>query len=286
MAEEPIIMLRGTQPVTLRDENQEYHNANNPVPISIQSPLESNGAMPVNIQDQASRAFDIFFTQDVGSPTTLTTDTVEDTYVISVTTGHGFVSGDDFVIIDPVTQRGFTGEVLSTAGDNAVTLDRPLTFNFPSATSIVQKRTKDLNVDGSGTPQIFTVGSPLTGVLDVTRIMIQMTTTDPSLFNLFGDLSALERGLQFRIVNGVTNNLWNAKNNAELANLMYDIQFFDASHPQGVNGLAGRMTYAGQTKHGVVLRITGGESLEIIIQDDLQGLLSFRIIACGHLVTD
>jgi hypothetical protein len=46
------------------------------------------------------------------------------------------------------------------------------------------------------------------------------------------------------------------------------------------------MTYAGQNKHGVTLRIGGGEAIECIIQDNLTGLLSFKIIACGHIVTD
>ena len=51
----------------------------------IISPLESNGAIPINIQDQHTNAFDLFFSQDVGAATTLTTDAVEDAFSISVT---------------------------------------------------------------------------------------------------------------------------------------------------------------------------------------------------------
>ena len=35
---------------------------NDNVSVSIVSPLESNGAVPINVQDQHSPAFDIFFT--------------------------------------------------------------------------------------------------------------------------------------------------------------------------------------------------------------------------------
>lgn len=252
----------------------------------IWAPAEQNGAIPVNIQDQHTNAFDLFFAQDVGSPTTLTADAAEHAYSISCTTGHGLIAGDGFVLRDPINQRGFTGEVVSIAGDNTVNIDRPLTFSFPATSTIVQERTTDLNVNGAVTRQTFSIGSPLTAELDITRFLIQMTTTDPALFDKFGDLTALTRGVQMRIVNDTSFNLWNAKTNADLANLMYDMTVYESAKSFQVNGLAGRMTYAGQNKHGVTLRIGGGEAIECIIQDNLSGLLSFKIIACGHIVTD
>jgi hypothetical protein len=253
---------------------------------AFQDTRESNGALAVNIQDQHSRAFDLFFSQNVGSPTTLTADTIIDSYSISVTTGHAFAAGDDFVLRDSVTQRGFTGQVVSVAGDNTVNMDRPITSVLPSATTVVQETTTELNVDGSSTRQTFSIGSPLTAELDITRFLIQMTTTATPDFDEFGDQTALTRGCVMRIVNSSLANLWNVKSNAELANLMYDLTIYDAALPFAVNGLAGRMTYGGQNKHGVTLRIGGGETLEFVVQDDLSDLLSFKIIACGHIVTD
>lgn len=260
----------------------------NTVDTVITSPLESNGAIPINIQDQHSRAFDVFLTQDVGSSTTLTTDVIEDAYTMSATTGHGLIQGDMFILRDSVGQRGWTGIVITVAGDNTVNVDRPISFAFPSASTVVQEVSKDMNVNGAITPVTFKLSSPLLDELDITRIMIQMTTTDVALWDEFGDIAsgATFRGIQCRLVNGETADLWNAKTNGELANLMYDIQFFDATHPQAVNGIAGRMTYAGQAKHGVTLRIGAGESLEVIVQDDLSSLLTFHIIVAGHFVTD
>lgn len=244
----------------------------------------TNGGQDVNIQDQNTPAFDLFFTQDVGSPTTLTVDAMADAYSISVTTGHGLVAGDEFVLVDPVSQHGFTGEVVTVAGSNTVNVDRPITFDFLAASTVVQERTSDLNVNGSVTRQTFTVGGSLTAELDVTRFLIQMTTTDAPTLALFGDQAALLRGCQMRRVDGTSFNYWNVKSNSEMSNLMYDLDIYTTAHPQAVNGLAGRMTYAGQNKHGVTLRIGPGEALEFIVQDDLRGLIEFKIIACGHIV--
>jgi hypothetical protein len=113
-----------------------------------------------------------------------------------------------------------------------------------------------------------------------------MTTTAVPAFDEFGDQTALTRGCTLRIVNGDVINLWNVKSNAEMANLMYDFTVYDSDLPINVNGLAGRLSYAGPEKHGVVLRLQGGEFIELIIQDNLSALLSFKVMACGHVVID
>lgn len=47
-----------------------------------------------------------------------------------------------------------------------------------------------------------------------------------------------------------------------------------------------RRSFGGQDKNGVVIRVDGdlGESLELLIQDDLTGLETFRIVVQGHVV--
>jgi len=250
--------------------------------------VESEGGLAVNIQDQHSRAFDVFFSQDNGTATTLTTDAVYDAYTISVTTGHGLVQGDFFFLSDPVGQRGWSGIVITVAGDNTINLDRPLSYAFPAASTVVQEKNIDMNVDGSTTPQTFSVGGPLLTQLDITRLLFQMTTDTAPQWDEFGDIAspATFRGIQCRIVDGDTRDLWNAKTNGELANLMYDLTIFTGAAGLTKDGIAGRMTYAGQDKHGVTLRIGAGEKIELIVQDDLRALNTFHLIACGHFVTD
>ena len=107
---------------------------------------------------------------------------------------------------------------------------------------------------------------------------------DTTLFPCPGGLT---NGIVLRVVNGRTWNIWDVHLNAEFANLAYDYQTFLATNPaQGVNGLAVRYTFAGQDKHGVAVRLEPGDSLQLVIQDDLSDLVSFRIIAEGHIVQD
>ena len=49
-------------------------------------------------------------------------------------------------------------------------------------------------------------------------------------------------------------------------------------------GLSVRMTFAGQDKHGVVVRLDTGEEFQIVVQDDLTGLETFSCMAEGHFV--
>jgi hypothetical protein len=276
-----------TPAVTVQNVIPETSYITDPVTGKI-AQVETNGALAVNVQDQHSRAFDLFFAQDVGSPSSLTTDVVQDAYTLLATTGHGLVQGDFFILVDPVGQRGWTGTVITVAGNNTVNVDRPISYAFPSASTVLQKRTKAMNVDGSSTPQTFSIGGSLLAQLDITRILFQMTTSTAPEWDEFGDIEvdATFRGIQCRLVNGTTTDLWNAKTNGELANLMYDMTVFLGSAGLTKDGIAGRMTYAGQNKHGVTLRISANEALEIIIQDDLRGLDSLSVIACGHFVTD
>jgi len=247
------------------------------------------GALDVNVQDQASRAFDLNFSADVGTPTTLITDAVVGEYAVSATTGHGLVATNHILIRDPVLQRGYDGEVVSVVGNNTINLDRPLGSPFTAANSVVVQETYELDVDGTGVNRKhFYIGSPtLTAQLDITRFIFTIVTTAAPNIDEFGDLGALSRGCNMAMMNnGSITNLWNVKTNAELAGMMYDIYLLKEDKAFDANGLIGRMTYAGQSKHGVVLRIGGGEYLRFTVQDNLTDLLSFRIMAQGHAVID
>ncbi len=57
---------------------------------------------------------------------------------------------------------------------------------------------------------------------------------------------------------------------------------YDDKAPAGVYGLRGRLTYAGQNEHGVTLELEPGESIELVIQDDLTALVSFEVMVQGH----
>jgi hypothetical protein len=173
-----------------------------------------------------------------------------------------------------------------TVVTNTITLDIPLNFSFPSATSVVERTTIDMNVDGSTTRQTFTVSTPISIELDVTRVMFQMITTNFPELDMFGDIAGgLTRGIVFRVVNGARVNYFNVKDNSDLALLMYDVKEYEAAK-HGANGIGGRLTYAGQPKHGVTIRLEQGDTLEIIISDNITSILKFRMSVSFHEVTD
>jgi len=248
--------------------------------------IGAGGGLDVAVQDQHSQSFDIYFSQTIDSPTTLAVEGAIDAYSITATTGHGILVGEQLVMYDSVSARLYIGVALAVATD-VITLDTPLNFTYPIATTVIARSTKDLNVNGSGTRQTFSISPPINRKVDITRIIFQMTTDGAAAFEDFGDINGgLGRGFLMRSVNGVTTNYFNVKTNGDFSNLMYDVTTFNPSNPSGVYGISGRMTWGGQSKHGVVIRLEEGDSLEVIVQDDLTDLLTFRMIACGHIVED
>jgi len=255
------------------------------VKVQIVSPIESNGAVPVNIQDQHSRALDLPFIKANAPPTTLSTDAITGEYTITVTSTTGFV--DDSVIILASGENFYVGRQLGAVVGNVVTLDTPLDFNYTSG-SIAFAANYHMNVDGSTTPQIFQIGSIGKAVdmeLDITRIMGYFQDGTVMDDSKFGGIPALTNGVVLRRNNGVMTNFWNAKSNGELSLMTYDFAYSDKA-PAGSYGARFRNTYAGQGKHGVTIRLEPGDTLEVIIHDDLTDLEDFIMMAQGHVVTD
>jgi hypothetical protein len=277
-----------TESVSIIDDLNKDSNG-----VSNQLKIQADGSLDVNMQDQTTRPLDLYFHQQQGTVTTTTALTVKDTYTVDVASVTDFSLGDTIGIfsggLDGNIEGAFYfGEVLNITG-TTITIDSPMDTVFQIG-SPVASLTKEMNVNGSVTPQVFSIqagGATGTIDVDITRILPKMITTNPPEFSMFGDIvGGLTRGLVIRRVNGLTQNIVNWKTNGEIANFMFDLDFYDQTRPQGVNGIVGRFTYAGQSKHGVAVRLDPGERLDIIIQDDLTSLLSFRMVAEGHEVTE
>ena len=261
--------------------------------------IHDDGSIDVNVQDQTTRSLDLYFTQPIGIPTTLTaitekslTDFFYDIEVASVAN----ISIGDFIgmfageIVGNFTRTFYFGEVLNVVG-LTVTLDTPIDTVFQIGTPVIST-TRGMNVDGSVTPQVFAIqAGGATGSIDVdiTRVLPKLITSNPPEDSMFGDIiGGLLRGTVLRKVTsgGIIENQFNWKTNGDISNFMFDLNFTDQTKVQGVNGIVGRLSYAGQAKHGVAVRLQPGDRLEFIIQDDLQTILQFRKVAEGHEVTE
>jgi hypothetical protein len=249
----------------------------------IWAPLESNGGVPVNIQDQHSRAFDLHFAKQVVETTLAVAATPGDT-ALTLTSATSFANDLTINVTDGVSYPFFGIQVGAPSG-NIITLDRPVDHAIISGTP-VYAGSHHLEVNGSVTPQIFQVG-PIgtTYEVDVTRILGYIQDDVVMDDVKFGGITRLTNGVQLRKNNDAFENLWNMKSNGEIALHCFDAQYTDKA-PAGSYGYRFRNTFAGQDKHGVTLRLEAGDILEVMVQDDLTGLEQFLMMAQGHLVTD
>jgi hypothetical protein len=146
-----------------------------------------------------------------------------------------------------------------------------------------------MNVNGSVTPVIYGLRNTEEAIgksFDITRVMFKCLTNNNLDLSQFGDIvGGLTRGIVFRKKDGIYQNIFNAKTNGDLKNLMYDFDIQVAVQQQQ-DGFTGRLTFAGANRMGVAIRLAPGEDIQMIIQDDLSTIVKFQVIAEGHEVED
>lgn len=250
--------------------------------------IVQDGNIPVILQDQSSPALVIPMLQSLVS-TTLAVQAVMNAYTFVVTSAVGLTVGTHCRVIDPGNNRFYQGIILGIVG-TSVAVDTPIDFAYPAGVEFATGNS-NMAVNGSVTPIVFKLrigATSVPGTADITRMIMTCETNDPVNLDRFGDIAGgLTRGLVFRLRNGVTQNIFNAKANKELAGIAYDFTPYTASNPAlGINGFAWRLTFNGQEKIGVVLRVAQNDNLEIWVQDDLSSLVSLSVILEGHAVVE
>ena len=252
---------------------------NNPTP-----PTESNGAVPVNIQDQHTDGNLLLF-HEIAATGALALDTAVDDTTVSLAAGHGMAVGELLVLKEGM--RIYSGVILSLPA-NVATVDTPLDYAYTVAGASVHSGTYNLNLVGSlGSPRIAQVSPPPGIEWDITRIHVRMTDATVMDAGTFGGIPALTNGVVLRYVNARYKNIGNAKTNGDLILLSSDYRF-DEKPPSGKYGFTSKHVFAGQEHVGVTVRLDGsmGDTLQILIQDDLSGNEVLAVRAMGHVVTD
>ena len=293
-----------TQRGTTNDEDFFFNNVENwknNTPLNISDIQKENGdayttdsfiqfyqganVREVHIQDQHSAAV-VALMSTLEQETLLTDAVAIDDHDIVVDTVTGFTVGKYVSVFDIVSNRFYLGFIISV-NVNTLTMDTPLDFAFPSG-SFVTAGDTNMGVDGSVTPVIFglrNTDQAIGTAFDITRIMISCLADSAVTLAKFGNIDALTNGVVFRKKDGKHQNIFNAKTNDDLKNLMFDFDITSAQNPQqGEDGFHGRFTFGGQNRVGVVIRLEPGEDVQLIVQDDLTGLSAFNIIAEGHEV--
>ncbi len=268
-------------PVTYANGNFAYNRLG--TAVTIVSPLGDNGAIPVNIIDQTNVPLDIKVHEIINDNISLSQTPTIDTYDLVLNTGHGVSIGDLIEFQEEVDfPRLYFGEVLNVVGDT-ITMDTLVPWNFTTAGTIVFTFNNDLSVNGAVTEQVFTITNRLQTEFDITRILFHCTDNTAIDDSKFCGISKLTRGIVFRkkLLDGSYINYWNIKSNGEWGEIAFD-KSYDDKAPAGFFGFTTRLTYSGNSKHGVIIQLLKGESIEVVVQDDLTGLETSGLMIEGH----
>jgi hypothetical protein len=255
----------------------------------------SNNALDVSVQDQVTRPIIAKFNK-VEQSTTLAAPASKGDTSIVVTSATGIVEGKYIILFNPEAVIFLFAIATDITGAPTIVLDSPLDSDFPAGTFVDVAETNLKSIGSLGSPVIYGLrgtGAP-PGIdlsVDITRLIFTATANSAVDLTKFVNLERLTNGLVLRRRNNVTENIFNIKDNTELASLMYDVTVQQATNPvQGIDGFVGRLTFAGQNKIGVALRLPIGDDLELLIQDDIStaqsgdSITKFEITAEGHIV--
>lgn len=240
-----------------------------------------NDPLPTFWQPIVRESFNIPFSRTLNAAIQLTASPALDALVINVTASHGLVAGNLVYIV----QSGvyYLGTVLSV-NTNAITLDTPLNSAFDhTASHYVLRLTDAMNVNGSSTAVKFAITPPTSMIWSINRLIVFMTFSSAGDDGLFGNIAALTRGVVLRLCNGTRQNKANFKTNGELAAICESLSYVARSGGQGSYGLRATYSISSQNTGGnsFVLDGSASEKLELIVQDDISSLTTFKCFAQG-----
>ena len=255
------------------------------IPVSRKIPIDPNGGVPVNIQDQITEPFISYFTRQLGtfsisSDIDISGTTVSElTYSFNATAGHGLSDESEIVLYDNVTTHTMHCYVVDVT-DNTITVDRPIDFNFTSANTVGLIVSKSLKVDGSSTPVIFNVSSGIIPVDALCFCMNIICTSEPA-DDLFGNIAALSKGITFRIIDSYSKTLGNIKDNGTLKSFGADVMYTDKA---GGSNWSVCIRLPFREMWGIAFRVKQGDALQVIIQDDLtsSSIVDISASIVGH----
>jgi len=246
---------------------------------------EDMKSVDVSIQDQTTEIIDLYMVNldDAVTPTITAPADIDDK-VISVDATTGITAGDAINISE--NGRTFQAIVLSVTG-TSITFNAPLDMAV-TASAVVQVGKWDMAVDGSTEPKIYRVTPPAGATWDIVKLTIGMTASATMDDSTFGPLTALTNGVVLRVVDGQTKNIFVVSDNGGFAERCSYDAVYHTEVTSDVYAFRARRTFGGQDKNGVVVRLSAGDSLEFIVQDNLADV-TFTKFACvvqGHAVQE
>jgi len=251
--------------------------------IPIDTPTGESGDIALSVHDEHLHQTPWFHpaTRDDTAVDTLNGAVAANSKTLILNDATGFSVGD-YINIDLGAVHTHMYRKITAIVTNTLTIDASVDFALTDG-STVQEVILNMAVDGSSTPVIFEVNPSVGENIDIMRLLIQITDATEPDDSKFGAEPALTNGVLLRksINNGAsyeTLAIW--RTNGDMKLDMFNVEY-SSKAGAGNWGVSGRWTIF---ESGAVLNIeeANNEKLEIIVQDDLTGLVTFEIKFQGH----
>jgi len=268
-------------PIDLFDIDKEHSRS---VKVSLSGINSLKGALNVHNADVHDFPVNEYFHRHTGVADSFSVASTKGDVSISVTNGTQFAVGDNIHIFGTVFESTFPQ--ITAISTNTLTLDRPLD-NAYSIGDSVEVVTFDMSIVGTLlNPVSFRLVPPTGKIWHVVRTLFSMTHDSTGDLGLFGNIQSLKNGVVLRVYRASENQyttftIW--KSNSDIKDDMYNLDFDVRSGGGGTAGTTGEGSIRVGTGAVPKLNGTDGDFMELLIQDDLTGLVSYKMKGQGHI---
>ena len=274
------------------DKNNNPFASTDDLEFFLDSKLGGQVQIETLAQDNDSPDISLYMAQKLDDITVLVDVALNDETINVETTGVTPIIGNFMCLRDDTSF--FQAEIMlvTPIAGNQYTLDVSIPFDYPYTTNAgCELQNVDMDVDGSVTPVEFNLIAKGLNLFafDINRMVISMVMSTSGDDGLFGNLTKLPNGIYFRTVDGISKNLFNARDNSDFAEeAAGDMSYTTRSSGGGSFGARGRITFNGQDKRGVVKRlfVATEDKFMGMVRDDLTGLNKFRVKLQGQVAID
>lgn len=234
----------------------------------------------VHIQDQHTPPFQYYLMREDKTDITLTSAVSKGDTVISVSAGHGFTAGGEYMVI--MENDLYIQSKVMSVSTNDITIQGSVGNPFTTGASVLRGGI-EMNVDG-GTPVDF-VFNMRQGSTPIDIQYANITIWNDAAAGddgKFGDLGALVNGLRIVKENFINQGLGTYRTNSDFREFGGGVTYNPKSGGGGNFGVD--ITFDIKKAYGVVIRIDPRipEIFKCIVRDALQTLDRVRISIMGQ----
>lgn len=253
------------------------------------NPINSlHGAINIHDADVHHEPMNHFFYKEFESYTLASPIASQDSQMV-VTDATGILVGD-YIHLTDTANNNHEHDLLrvTVVSGTTITFNRKVDKAYAVATSTVKRMTTNMNLSGTlALPQIFTVLPSPGEVWHITALDFAIIDNVEMDDAKFGGITELTNGVVIRQHDSVNNeyetfSAW--RNNQSFALDGFDVDY-PTKAPAGSYGYRGSMDIHKQ--YGSIVRLANTDTetiaMEVLIQDDLSTLTSFRIKIHGHI---